>query len=187
MKKMQLSIFKNLPTLETERLILKKITKTYLDDVYEYRSDPNVSRYLLWSPEKDKQSTLFYLEYLEELYGKGKFYDFGIFLKENGKMIGTVGFTTIDLNKNSASVGYVLNSKYWGQGIALEALTKIINFGFNELLFDKLFAKFAEDNIASKRVLEKSGFKYLNYEKKSLLLKNKMQKIAVYVLEKNYT
>ncbi len=187
MKKKQLSIFKNLPTLETERLILKKITKIYLDDVYEYRSDPAVSRYLLWSPEKDKENTLYYLEYLEELYSKGKFYDFGIFLKENGKMIGTVGFTTIDLNKNTASVGYVLNSKYWGQGIAMEALNEIINFGFNELLFDKLFAKFAEDNTASRRVLEKSGFKYFSHEKKLLLIKNKMQKIVIYTIERNST
>lgn len=187
MKRKQLSIFKHLPTLETERLILKKISRNYLDDVYEYRSDPAVSKYLLWNPEKNKDVTLCYIEYIEELYQKGKFFDFGIFLKSNGKLIGTVGFTTINLHKNTASVGYVLNSKYWGQGIAKEALDKLIDFGFSSLEFDALYAKFMEENTASKRVLEKCGFTFFAYEKRPLFVKEKMRKIVIYSLSKNYT
>ena len=180
MKRKQFNIFKNLPTFETKRLFLKKITKECVDDVWEYRSDPAVSRYLLWSPDKDKLHTETYLQYLQELYDKGKFYDFGIFLKENGKMIGTVGFTTIDLHKNEASVGYVLNSKYWGQGIATEALERIIEFGFSELEFDSLFARLMEENTASKRVLEKCGFSFSSFESKFINLKGRMEKIAIY-------
>ena len=184
MRKKQLSIFKDLPTFETERLVLKKISKEYLEDVHEYRSDPKVSRYLLWSAHMDKETTNSYLEYLEELYDKAKFYDFGIYLKDSDKMIGTVGFTTINLHKNTASVGYVLNSKYWGHGIAVEALEKIIQFGFETLGFNTLFAKFAEENVASRKVLEKCGFKYHANEKKPMLIKNKMEKIVVFSLER---
>ncbi len=184
MKKRQLSIFKNPDNLETERLILKKITLSSPDDIYEYRSDEKVSRFLLWSPDVDRDSTKRYLEYVEVLYDKCKFYDFGIFLKENGKMIGTVGFTTINLHKNTASVGYVLNSKYWGQGIAKEALEKLIEFGFKTLDLDTLFAKFIEENYASKRVLEKCGFDFFEKENKLTLIKGKMQRIVIYSLSK---
>ncbi len=184
MKRKLINIFKNLPTLETERLILKRITKSCLDDVYEYRSDPSVSRYLLWSYDKSKDYTESYLDYLDELYNKGKFYDFGIFLKDSGKMIGTVGFTTINFCKNAASVGYVLNSKYWGCGFAKEALEKIIEFGFESLFFEKLYAKFIEENTQSKRVLEKCGFIFHSYESKFLNVKGRMERIVIYELRK---
>ena len=187
MNKKDLSIFKNPPTLTTERLILKRITKDYIDDVYEYRSDAKVSRFLLWKPDKYRETTEIYLDYIDKLYDKCKFYDFGIFLKENGKMIGTVGFTTINLHKNTASVGYVLNSKFWGLGIAKEALDKIIEFGFDTLGFDTLFAKFIEENERSRRVLEKCGFEFYENEKKLMLVKDRMEKIVVYSLSKFHT
>ena len=184
MKKKELSIFKNPPALVTERLILKKITEASLDDVYEYRSDERVSKYLLWSPDENREATQIYLDYVEKLYAKCKFYDFGIFLRESGKMIGTVGFTTINLHKNTASVGYVLNPKFWGQGLAKEALDKIIEFGFEILGFDTLFAKFIEENERSKKVLEKCGFSFYEKEDKLLLVKDRMEKIIVYSLSK---
>ena len=64
MKKKDLFIFKNPPTLETERLILKKITKSSLLDVHEYRSDKEVSRFLLWRPDESREITERYLEYV---------------------------------------------------------------------------------------------------------------------------
>lgn len=183
MKKKDLIIFKNPPTLETERLILKKITKSSLLDVHEYRSDKEVSRFLLWQPDESREITERYLEYVEELYEKSKFYDLGIYLKENGKMIGTVGFTTINIHKNTASVGYVLNSKYWGLGIAKEALEKIIEFGFETLKLDTLYAKFIEENLRSKRVLEKCGFSFFEKEEKLRLIKGRMERIIIYSLK----
>ena len=131
--------------------------------------------------------TELYLKRVSELYSKCKFFDFGIYLKENGKMIGTVGFTTINLHNNTASVGYVLNSKYWGQGIAKEALDKLTDFGFKVLGFDTLFAKFIEENTASRRVLEKCGFEFYENESKLFLIKDRMEKIIIYSLSKKHS
>ena len=56
-------IFKNIPTLKTERLILRKISKNDLDDIFEYSSDPEISRFLLWSAHENKRVTKFILHY----------------------------------------------------------------------------------------------------------------------------
>lgn len=183
MKRKILDIFKSLPTLETERLFLREIKTSDLHDVHEYRKNPEVSRYLLWKPEENVNYTECYLEYIQTLYKKGKFYDFGIYLKESGKMIGTVGFTTINLKSNSASVGYVLNSSYWGLGIAEEALRKLIDFGFNTLNFERLDARIAEYNERSKKLALKCGFKFFEIERERKLFKDGWQNVLLYSLK----
>jgi len=178
MKKRELKIFKKIPTLETDRLVLKAISLNHLHDVYEYASDPTTSKYLLWMPHKNINDTKDYLKYIELLYSKGKFYDWGIHLKSNDKMIGTVGFTTLDHIMNSGSVGYVLNTKYTGKGFASEALKTVINFGFSVLKLERLEARFIIENKASQRVLEKCGFIYGGIEREKMLVKGKYKNIG---------
>ncbi len=155
MTRKDMRIFKNIPTLRTDRLTLRRIMPSDLDDVYEYASDREVSRYLLWSPHRDSLYTRDYLLNLQILYSKGRFYDWGIIY--NGKMIGTVGFSSIDLNNNSAEVGYVLNRKYWHFGIASEAVKRILDFGFNTLELDSISAKYMVSNTSSKDLALRVG------------------------------
>lgn len=158
MKRKDLDLFIDPREIETERLFLKKITVKDLIDVYEYTSDPTVSEFLLWSKHRSIEYTKEYLLYIEYLYKKCKFFDFGIKLKESGKMIGTCGFSKFDFLKNSAYVGYVLNSKFWGLGYAGEALSAVLKFGFDTLQLSSIGAELMEENVRSKRLLEKLGF-----------------------------
>ena len=157
MKKSDFKIFKKIPTLNTERLALRKILKSDLEDVYEYASDPSVSEFLTWYPHKNIQYTREYLKYLQVLYRKGKLYDWAVVINE--KMIGTVGFSRIDIKKNCAEIGYVINKSFWGRGIAAEAVREILNFAFSLLNFDKVYAVIMSENIGSERVLTKCCFK----------------------------
>lgn len=181
MKKKNFKIFKNLPTLRTERLVLRKIEVTDLNDVYEYTSNPKVPKYLLWYPHKTPSYTKQYLEYLEKLYKKGKFYDWGIVYC--GKIIGTVGFSSFNLKNNSAEIGYVLNSEFWGKGIAVEAVLEILKFAFYNLALSKVEAMFLPDNTQSRRVLEKCNFKYS--EQKLILVKGEHRYVDVFSISKD--
>lgn len=178
MKKSDLKIFKNIPCLETERLYLSKMTLDDLSDVYEYASDPLVSKYLLWNPHESINDTLVYLRYLQSLYSKAKFYDWGIHLKESGKMIGTCGFTSLDPISNRGTVGYVLNTSYTNKGYASEALKRVVDFAFSVLMLDRLDARYIIENRASKRVLEKCGFIYGGTEQKRMLVKGEYKTIG---------
>ena len=153
-----LSVFTKIPTLYTERLTLRKLAVSDADDMYEYSKRFEVSKYLLWSPHESRWATKGYLSYLQRQYAKKQFYDWAITLSDSKKMIGTIGFTAFDIENNSAEVGYVLSSDYWGKGIAAEALNKIIDFGFDRLSLHRLEARIMTENLRSKRVAEKCGF-----------------------------
>lgn len=182
-----LKIFIDIPVLQTDRLILRKITRLDLEDVFEYASDPEVSKYLLWYPHVDKKFTLQYLKILEREYRKMNFFDWGVTVSESGKMIGTCGFTAFDIINNSAEIGYVLNADYWGQGYAEEMIRKILDFGFNVLGLHRIEAKMMCQNTSSSKVAEKCGMRFEGTLRESVLAKGKYVDVKVFAItETNY-
>lgn len=172
-------IFSNIPTLSTERIIMRKITIDDVDDMYEYSKDSNVTKYLTWSPHADMVYTLEYVNYLQSRYRSGDFYDWGVTLKESGKMIGTCGFTRFDYANNSAEIGYVLNPRFHGLGIATEVTARVIEFGFETLGLNRIECKFMIENAASRRVMEKNGMTFEGVRREGMLIKGEYRNIGV--------
>ena len=183
MKTNKLHIFKNVPELRTERLVLRKIKKSDIYDVFEYAKDPAVSEYLLWSPHESLERTRAYLDLITKKYSKLEFYDWAI--EYRGKMIGTVGFTSLDLSKNIGEVGYALNSNFWGLGIATEAARKIIEFGFCNLGLDRIFSQCIEGHNNSINVMKKCGMHFDGTDINSIYAKGKYLNITTYYLSRN--
>ncbi|MBE6538633.1 MAG: GNAT family N-acetyltransferase [Ruminococcaceae bacterium] len=172
-------IFTRMPDIETERLLLRRMRADDAEDMYEYASDSEVTRYLTWFPHPDSRYTRDYLEYLGTRYRVGDFFDWAITLKESGKMIGTCGFTSFDYTNDSAEMGYVLNPKYRGQGIVPEALRAVLDFGFGNLALHRAEAKFIEGNEASRRVMEKVGMKFEGIKRGGMLIKGEYRDIGI--------
>lgn len=180
-----LAIFSDIPTLRTERLILRKMERYDLDDVFEYASDPLVSKYLLWYPHEDKRLTKEYLKLVERNYKKKNFFDWGVSLAESGKLIGTCGFSAFNIINNSAEIGYVLGSGYWGNGYAKEAVDAVLNFGFNVLLLNRIEAKIMSDNYASKVVAKKCGMRFEGVNVESIYAKGRYIDVDVFAITKS--
>ncbi len=178
-------VFSNIPTLETDRLILRKIKIDDVDDMYEYSKDHNVTKYLVWSPHPDKEYTFEYINYLQSRYKCGDFYDWGIVLKEENKMIGTCGFTRFDYINNSAEMGYVLNSEYHGRGIATEASKCVLKFGFEHLGINRIECKYIIGNDTSRRVMEKNGMTFEGIRREGMLVKGNYRDIGTCSILKN--
>ena len=172
-------IFSNIPTLSTDRLILRKLSIDDTDDMYEYAKNADVTRYLTWSPHANKAFTLEYLTYLQTRYKAGEFYDWAIVCKTSGKMIGTCGYTRIDCKNDIAEIGYVINPKYHGQGIATEAVGRVIKFGFENLMINRIECRFIEGNDASRRVMEKNGMQFEAIMRGGMLIKGDYNDIGV--------
>ncbi len=144
--------------LETERLILRRLTMDDLDALFALYSDPEVRRYF---PEE----TLTFEQTKEELewiinvyYGQ---YGYGLWAtihKETGEFIGRCGLLpwTID-GRAEVEVAYMLARAYWGQGLGTEAARAILQYGFEQLHLARLICLVDPGNQASSNVARKIG------------------------------
>lgn len=171
-------IFSKMPTLETERLILRPMRLDDAEDMYDYARREDVTRYLTWLPHGSITYTKDYLSYIEARYAMGDFFDFAVVEKESGRMIGTCGFTKIDTPNDSAEIGYVLNPKHHGKGYATEAAGEIVRFGFTALKLHRIEAKFMEGNTASLHVMEKLGMTLEGYNREAMMIKGKYRTVG---------
>lgn len=103
----------------------------------------------------------------------------------NNKAIGGIGLTLgEDIERISAEVGYWLGENYWGKGITSSAIKGILEYGFNDLELERIFAKPLEHNTASRKVLEKNGFKLEGIMEKSVIKNGKIYNQAIYAVTK---
>jgi ribosomal-protein-alanine N-acetyltransferase len=169
-----------LPVLETERLILRKLSLEDVKDIFEYASIPEVSEFLPWDRHKTIDDTIAFLKIVEEQFAELKFIVLGIELKTENKLIGTIALRNWDKSDRCIDIGYVISNKYWNRGLATEAVKEIIKFGFEELSGNRIEAHCDEDNKASYRVMEKSGMKFEGTLRQKVLLKNKFTSMKFY-------
>ena len=180
MKKEQIyNIFSRIPTLETERLLLRAMKISDAEDMYSYARRTDVTEYLLWSPHQSFFYTKDYLQYIESRYSVGDFYDWAVVEKSSNRMIGTCGFTSIDLSNGCGEIGYVLNPIFHGKGYATEAAEKVLDFGFNTLELHRIEVRFMEKNLASRRVAEKLGMVFEGWKREAIFSKGKHQTVGV--------
>lgn len=148
--------------LETERLILRPFLPSDLDDLNEYASVEGVGEMAGWKHHENKEKSQ---EILDNFIREDK--TFAICLKENNKVIGSLGVEKYGLEEaltefhsyKGREIGYVLSKAYWGQGIMPEAVKAVIDYLFVDLTLDFLTCGYYDFNNQSKRVQEKCGFK----------------------------
>lgn len=99
-----------------------------------------------------------YLEQKEIDWQENKGYACGIFRKEDNQLIGHISVREIDWRVPKGELAYFIFKKYNGNNYASEALTAFKNWCFARKKFNRLFMKIAEENIASIKVAENSGF-----------------------------
>ena len=174
-----LQYFQKNITLQTDRLLLRKIQPCDAMDMYEYACRPETSEYLTWEKHPYYSYTVELIRFFQREYAQGRYFDFAIVLKDENKMIGTVGFTNYDQNHRVAEVGYVVNPAYHGRGIATEALSAVINFAFCELGVNRVEAKYIVQNAPSLRVMEKCGMTHEGVQRQKMIIKGKARDIGV--------
>jgi len=142
-------------TLETERLILRAWNINDADDFYEYAKHPEVGLNGGWEPHTSKAISLQVIQYFikeDDIWA--------IVLKENNKVIGSVGLHSDSkrVGINVKELGFVISADYWGRGIATEAAKRAIIHAFDDMSLDLVSTYHKSFNTRAKRVIEKCGF-----------------------------
>lgn len=148
-------------SLETERLVLRPWRESDLQDLYRYARVDGVGQMAGWQPHPDLDMSRQVLNmFIEEKK------TFALELKQNGKVIGSLGIEARDENLDlpehlaGRELGYVLSKDYWGRGLMPEAVKAVITYCFKELHYDYLSCAHFVWNAQSRRVIEKCGFAF---------------------------
>lgn len=144
--------------LETERLLLRKWTKTDADSLFRYASNPEVGPIAGWPPHKSVEESK---DIIKNVFNGAECY--AICEKENNIAIGAVelklnGHTDMTKKDDECELGYWLGQPFWGRGYMPEAARELLRHGFEELGMTTIWCGYYDGNVKSKRVQEKLGF-----------------------------
>ena len=178
-------IFISLPTLVTERLILRKLEYSDKKSIFSYAKNPEVAKHVLWDAHQNEFDSLEFLNTVYGAYNKNKAAPWGIQFKENTNIIGTAGFVQWDKENKEAEIGYALSQEYWNKGLITEAVNAIIKFGFHQMKLEKITSRCKPENIASYKVLEKCGLNFDGVVKKQIWMKGEFHDMMMYSLISN--
>ncbi len=175
----------SLPELETERLILRRITENDLHDMNEYGGCKEVSQFVSWETHQSLEDTKTFLDLVLQGYAQGESYFWGLILKENNKLIGTINYVTWNQKHRVGEIGYVLSNTYWRRGLMTEAATEVIRFGFREGGLVRIQAKCFLENTGSEGVMKKCGMTYEGTLRQAMYAKGKQHDLKLYAIIKN--
>ena len=150
------------PILQTERLILRPLKIADAEEAFNsWTGDPEVAKYMRWSVHESVNDTIdHWLSGADEASQSDKTYDWGIIYKQTGEIVGSGG-VHYNADEDIFEIGYGLAKRYWGRGIATEAAQEFVRFVKGELNLANLCGKHAIENVASGKILQKLGFKYI--------------------------
>lgn len=145
--------------LETERLLIRKLTHADLPWLIATRSRPEVHKYLgglkLQSAEAVTKRLSFYLE----CYEKFGFGQCAMIWKETGERIGCSGIQPLE-DTGEIEVGYSLIPEFWRMGIGYECAYAWLDHGFNVAGIERIVAVADKENTGSWRIMEKCGMRF---------------------------
>lgn len=151
--------------IETERLILRNLLADDVDGMFELNSNPKVQRFVGNQPIKNLSEAKENIEFIQAQYLKNGVGRLAVIEKQTGEFLGWGGLKLIteEMNghRNFYELDYRFLPKYWGKGFATEVANASIKYGFEELKVAMIYAIADVENHASRNVLEKVGFKFI--------------------------
>jgi [ribosomal protein S5]-alanine N-acetyltransferase len=146
------------PVLETERLVLRQLEGGDAPAIFGIRSDPETMRYMETPPMADVSEAEVSLASVVEGFAAGDSLKWAVTLRGQGELIGMCALFRIQAESRRAEIGYYLARPHWGHGYNHEALTRIVEYAFNDLDLNRIEADLDPRNLASAKAVRRLGF-----------------------------
>lgn len=152
---LDLSIF---PVLNTSRLVLRELSMADAPALLAMRSDDRVMRHIGRPRASRTEDITVLLERVAKDRSMNEGITWGLTLKGEEGLIGTIGYYRLKLEHHRGEIGYMLGHDHWGKGLMGEALDAAVDCGFERFRFHSIEAVTDPRNTASNKLLERHGF-----------------------------
>ncbi len=144
--------------LETERLIMRPLAESDVDDIFAMRSDAEIMRFIREPQVRDESFD--WIKLVSARWHKDKLGFCALIEKETEDFLGWCGIWRLR-ETGEIEIGYAIDKAHWGRGYATEAAERFMQYAFEELNAEKLVAVARPENTASRRVMEKLGMQFV--------------------------
>lgn len=145
-------------SLNSSRLTLRRINETDNMNMFEYTSNPEVTKYLSWKAHSQIEQTNNFISKTNKEYDNYcDAYTWGVVLNNTNKLIGAVRVFDVSFANKRLELSYIINPKFQGYGYIPEALEQIVFLSFDKLGFIRIQARCMPQNISSEKVITKLG------------------------------
>lgn len=174
--------FKPFPNLVTDRLFLRAITLDDKREIFALHSDPKVMEHVCRPLAGSVDEAEAFINKITNGIKTAQLVYWGITLKVDNSLIGTICLWNISKENHRAEVGYELMPLYQGQGLMQEALVRVIEYAFNKIKLHSLEAEVNPANTKSLRILERNGFSREAYFRDNVYFNGRYWDICIYTL-----
>ena len=169
--------FKIFPILKSERLLLRELSFNDIVDIYKLRSSKEINKLITRKTPKNLDDAKAFISVCYQEFKNENRIFWAIEFDE--KLVGTIVFHRISLEKNYAEIGYELNPNFHQKGIMSEAMETILEFGITNMNLKTIEAYTHQNNIASIALLEKYNFVYQPKRRCDSVEDNRIWKLEV--------
>ena len=150
--------FNPFPVIETERLILRRLSNDDMNEILELRGNPETMKFIPRPLAKTTDDALAHIKIINDNIDSNEGINWAICFKDNPKFIGLLGLYKIHVENFRAEIGYMILPEFNNRGIVSEAILAVNNYGFDVMNLHSIEAVIDPGNYASEKVLIKNGF-----------------------------
>ena len=146
--------------IETERLLIRELKETDFKDIMEIWGNYEVMKYCGVFENYGSDHFINVIRRYNKLQENRGFSVYCVLNKKTGNLLGVCGFNPVELSDELELI-YHFKKNQWGRGYATESCNAILDYIKAHFSNTKVIASVNKENTASRRVLEKLGFKYI--------------------------
>lgn len=172
--------FEEFPILKSNRLTMRRILMEDAPEIFAMQTDDLVLQYISKEKPRTLEEVQDFIQQVEDAYQKQEMLCWAAVIRNGEKIIGTCGFNKIEKENLRGEIGGALSPRYWGVGVAYEAVKHIVDYGLNELGLHSIEAKVNSNNRSAIFLLEQLSFVHEAHLKDRTYFEGKFYDMDIY-------